>query len=96
MFAVNVSSYSPFSTVYLHSGQTYSFARILTSPVFGSLGLPIIAFPHFGHFSLNTQHITCPLSTALRVKYTHSSVDSGCLSAIVFKIAIDFLKLANV
>jgi hypothetical protein len=26
--------------------------------------------------------MTNPLSTALRVKYTHSSIDSGCLNAI--------------
>lgn len=68
MLAVKVSSYSVFSTVCWHSGHTYSLARILTSPVLGSLGLPICAFPHFGQASLNTQHITFPLPTALLVK----------------------------
>ena len=86
MFAVNVSSYSCFSIVCPHAGQTYSFALIFTFP--SSVGFPINAFPHFGHFSLNTQHITCPLSIARLVKYTHSSIDSGCFSGIRVLIAV--------
>lgn len=68
MLAVSVSSYATFSTVWLHAGQVYSLARIFTAPVFLSRGLPIGAFLHFGQFSRNTQHSTCPLSTALLVK----------------------------
>jgi len=67
MFAVSVSSYSCFSTVCPHSGQTYSFALILTFPS-SPFGLLMSAFPHLGHFSLNVQHITCPLSIVRLVK----------------------------